>query len=159
MGAVAHLCPIQLPRLAMLVSDVMTTKLVTVDMDTSVGQLKQLFEVHRFHHLIVVNHHQLVGVISDRDLLRHISPFVGHATTERPQDLSLLNRRAHQVMSRKPVALSRTASIQEAATMMLDQKISCIPIVDEHQIPIGVVCSKDLLRALVMQNEVGLQQE
>jgi acetoin utilization protein AcuB len=89
-------------------------------------------------------------VISDRDILKNTSPFLGNTFRERPTDRALLNRRAHQIMTRKLVATTADTAIQEAARLMLDHHISCVPVIDGQGRPIGIVTSRDLLRALTV---------
>jgi acetoin utilization protein AcuB len=133
----------------MKISDIMTRNLVTVHVDDTVEQLQDLFKQHGFRHVLVVALGTLVGVISDRDVLKNSSPFLGNAFRERPTDRALLNRRAHQIMTRKLIATTSDTPVQEAIGLMLDHHISCLPVVDDRKRPIGIVTSRDLLRALM----------
>jgi len=55
---------------------VMTTRLVTVELDDPLEVVKRIFDSVKFHHLLVVDTgKKLCGVISDRDLLRALSPY------------------------------------------------------------------------------------
>ncbi len=137
----------------MNVASLMSRKIVLVGMDDSVAQVQELFHRHHFHHLLVVEGRRLVGILSDRDLLRNISPFVGHLFTERPQDRALLQRRVHQIMTRHPVTITGDTSVAEAAKRMLDAEVSCLPVVDAHEAPMGIVTWKDLLRGLLASRE------
>jgi len=59
---------------------IMTARVVTVEMDDRLEIVKEIFDTMNFHHLLVVDEHKkLSGVVSDRDLLRAISPYVGSA--------------------------------------------------------------------------------
>ena len=55
----------------------MSRKLVWVEPDDRVIRVRELFNEYRFHHLLVIDDRRLVGVISDRDLLKNLSPFIG----------------------------------------------------------------------------------
>jgi acetoin utilization protein AcuB len=126
----------------------MTARVVTVEMDDRLEIVKEIFDTMNFHHLLVVDEHKrLSGVVSDRDLLRAISPYVGSAA-ETARDLATLNKRVHQIMTRRPVTLRPQATVPEAAGLLLAHRISCIPIVDEEFKPVGIVSWRDLLRAL-----------
>lgn len=129
-----------------LVADIMTRKLVIVTPDDTVRRVLELFTKHGFHHLPVVEHEWLLGVISDRDVLKHISPFVG-MINERYQDAATLDRRAHQVMSRKLVTVREQTPVAEAAQLMLDRRVSCLPVVRSESVLVGIVTSRDVLRA------------
>ena len=113
----------------MSVANIMSVNVVTVEMDDSLALVKEIFHNTRFHHLLVVEHGCLCGVISDRDLLKSVSPKVDTvAATER--DLASLNKKVHQVMSRKLVTLTADASFYDAVDVFVHKDISCIPIVD-----------------------------
>lgn len=129
-------------------SRIMTRRVVTVGLDDSVLTARALFEQHRFHHLLVVNRGKVVGVLSDRDLLRTISPFVGKLA-ERSQDLHTLKRRVHQVMTRDLVTADEDMSVADAARVMIGFNVSCLPVVDGEGRPVGIVTWKDLVRAFV----------
>ena len=129
------------------VNEIMTRGAVTIGMDDYVERVKDLFEEHGFHHLLVLGKGRLVGVVSDRDLLRNLSPFIGKLT-ERSHDLATLNRRVHQIMTRKPVTVSPEMSVEAAADMMLQQHVSCLPVVTEDGNLVGIVSSRDLLSSM-----------
>src|SRR6266705_3465427 len=122
----------------MTVAEIMTRDVITVEMDDSVDRARRFFEARGFHHLLVVDGGRLVGVVSDRDLLRTLSPFVGKST-EREQDAATLRRRIHLIMSRRLVTVTSEMSVEDAARSMLTNKVSCLPVVDAQSRPIGVV--------------------
>ena len=84
---------------SMPISAIMSKRVVTVSPDDSLGVVRRLFDEHRFHHLIVVENGVARGVISHRDLLKHLSPFVG-TLSEAKRDAWTLEKRVHQIMSR-----------------------------------------------------------
>ena len=132
----------------MTLDKIMTAKVVTVAMDDRLEVVKEIFDTMNFHHLLVVDEHEkLCGVLSDRDLLRALSPYVGSAV-ETARDLATLNKRVHQIMTRHPLTLRPHSSVQEAAGLLLRNRISCVPIVDGDFKPVGIVSWRDLLRAL-----------
>jgi acetoin utilization protein AcuB len=132
----------------MKISAVMTKRVVSVGMDDSLRAVRDTFARHGFHHLLVLDKGRVRGVVSDRDLYRHLSPFVGKLS-ERSQDASTLNRKAHQIMTRELVAASAEMTIQEAAALMLEHRVSCLPVVKEDGWPAGIVTIKDMLRILM----------
>lgn len=132
----------------MIVETIMSKHMVTVDMDETLGLVREIFEQHRFHHLLVVSGQRLMGVISDRDLLKSISPFVD-TLSETTRDLATLQKRAHQIMARKPIRVSKEATVQEAAETLLANNISCLPVTQEDGTVIGILTWKDIMRALV----------
>lgn len=127
-------------------ADIMTRRIVTVEMDDSLYVVKEVFDHASFHHLLVVDGRRLVGVISDRDLLRHVSPRVD-SVDETRADRASLNRKAHQIMSRHPVTATPDCAISEGVRRLLKSGVSCLPIVDANGHPQGIVSWRDLLAA------------
>jgi acetoin utilization protein AcuB len=128
--------------------EIMTRRIVTVELDDSLATVKQIFDSLRFHHLLVIgSDKKLCGVISDRDLLRAISPYAG-TVSENARDMATLKKRAHQIMTRSPVTLSPDASVADAIQLFLGHRVSCIPIVDEGFRAVGIVSWRDILKSL-----------
>ena len=126
---------------------IMSKEVVTVQMDDPLKVVKEIFDNTRFHHLLVVESGQLFGVISDRDLLKALSPNIGTAS-ETAGDAATLNKRVHQIMTRKPVTLGPDAGLFDAIEVFNKHSISCIPIVDDKSKPVGILSWRDILRAL-----------
>ena len=128
------------------VGEIMTSKVVTIEMDDSLEVIRDIFRKVKFHHLIVVDGEKVVGVISDRDFLKGISPYVG-TMSETTRDRATLEKRAHQIMSHYPVTVQRSCQIQTAAKLMLDRRVSCLPVTRPDGIIEGVVTWKDVFKA------------
>ncbi len=138
---------------ALIVQDIMTQPVETISMDDSVERIRDIFEYNKYHHLIVVGDEgECAGVISDRDLLKNISPFVGKPT-ERSADTFSLQQRAHQIMTRQLVAVRAQTSLRAATRVMLDHRISCLPVVDANKACVGIVTLRDIVRWAVDQLE------
>lgn len=125
------------------VRDIMTRKVLTVDMDRSLNDVRRVFERAPFHHLVVIEDGQLVGLVSDRDVFREISPFVG-TPTERSCDAFTLRKHVHQIMTRRPATCAPDEEASAACRMMLDKRISCLPVVDKAGRCVGIVTIRDV---------------
>jgi len=132
----------------MKVEKIMSKNVVTVEMDDTLGKVKDIFSDNMFHHLLVVENKKLFGVISDRDLFKSLSPKIDTAA-ETAKDLAFLHRKAHQIMSRNPIALNESATVKEAVEVFNQHKISCIPITDNNGIPVGILSWRDIMRILI----------
>jgi acetoin utilization protein AcuB len=128
----------------MPVADIMTRKLITVPPDLSIGELQPLFKQHRIHHLLVVENNKLLGVISDRDVLRSISPFARTSAADE-KDNYTLSRKAHQIMSKKIISVSSDMNLRDACARLLDNGVSLLPVIDNKKL-VGVLSWKDILR-------------
>ncbi len=131
----------------MNVDKIMSEPPVTVGMDDTLLKVKSIFENSHFHHLIVVELGKLCGVISDRDLLKAISPNIGTAS-ETALDIKTLGKKVHQVMTRKPIALKENAKVSDAIKIFNKHSISCIPVVDEENNPLGIISWRDIFKTI-----------
>ncbi len=127
------------------VTAIMSSPVLKATMDDSLESIRDLLARNRVHHLVVVEEHKVVGVISDRDVLHGISPFAG-TPSERSLDSATLRKRAHQIMSRSVLTLRRDTTIAEAARLLLERRISCLPVLDDNGSCVGIVTTRDLLR-------------
>ncbi|MDP4534866.1 CBS domain-containing protein [Alkalimonas collagenimarina] len=129
------------------ITQLMSRNPVSVEPDDSLLVVKEIFDQVKFHHILVVENNVLLGVISDRDLFKALSPNLGTAA-ETTKDLATLKKRVHQVMHRKPVTLPVTAEVMDAVRVFNQDNVSCIPVVDQQQRPLGIVSWRDIMRAL-----------
>jgi CBS domain-containing protein len=113
-------------------SAVMTRNVVVVSPTLPVGVAARLMQRVHVRHLPVVEERKLVGILSDRDLVKHAA-----------------NATCGQAMTPAPVTCSQDASVGRVASLMLEYKIDSIPIVSVSGALIGLVTSTDLLGLLV----------
>ena len=132
----------------MSIKKMMTTRLITVSPTDTVGRLSEIFAKLPIHHVLVVEEDKRIGVVSDRDVLRNISPFV-NTKAEEAKDTFTLSRQAKQIMSKKPVTIRVDRPVREAGKLMLETKVSLLPVVDENEQLIGVLSWKDVMRFIV----------
>jgi len=123
----------------------MTTRVATIGMDATVADMRNIFNRAKFHHLIVIDEGKIMGVISDRDLLRELSPFL-NTVAEQNRDRETLKKKAHQFMTRKLQFASPCTTVKNAAAKFVKHAISCLPVVDEDNTLVGIVTWKDILR-------------
>jgi acetoin utilization protein AcuB len=134
-----------MPAEKLTVQDLMSPKVVTIGMDDTLKVARRTFSQRRFHHLVVMEKGKAVGVVSDRDLLRHTSPFIGNPMSERPQDAATLRKRVHQIMTRRLICIAPDASPVEAAQLMMKEKVSCLPVINEDERLVGIITTRDLI--------------
>ena len=133
----------------MLVRDIMTSSVVTIGMDDTLREAHELLESNGFHHLVVVEEGRIVGIVSDRDILRELSPFVGRMDARERDDQSL-ERRVHQIMTRNPVCATPEWAASEAVRRLQNGRHSCMPVVDEEKKLVGILTIRDVARLAVM---------
>ncbi|WP_432453268.1 CBS domain-containing protein [Agarivorans sp. QJM3NY_29] len=136
----------------MIIKDIMQTRVVSVDMDQRLFDIKDIFDNVSFHHLVVLDDDdQVVGVLTEADVLAALSPFLGKAA-ENQRDIKTLTQRVHQLMTRDPQCCFAITSVTDAGHLMIEQGLSCLPVIDEHQHLQGIVTWKDILAFLLVSN-------
>jgi len=130
------------------IESIMTSKVVTVKMDDSLRHTRSLFNKYKFHHLLVVEGRKLVGIVSDRDLLRELSPFLGKISSQ-PRDLAIFNKRVHQIMSHKPITVKKEEEAKDSCRLLLEHNISCLPVIDSQGNVEGIVTWRDIFNVLL----------
>ncbi len=149
----SHGNPFDCDRIALMpVREIMSRRVAVLNFDDTVLTIQGIFAKVRFHHLPVVGPEgEVIGIISDRDFLRTVSPFFG-TINEQNRDKEIMARRAGMIMTRNPVCLDESASLLAAVKLMNSRKISCLPIVyDGTMRLLGIVTWKDVVRAFCPQ--------
>lgn len=121
----------------------MSRDVVTVVPDAAFIEIRSRLHEGGFHHLLVVENSTLLGVISDRDVLQAISPFLD-TYGEEHRDVQTLSQPARDIMRTDPITVHPGTGIEEAAHLLLDHDISSLPVVEEAEL-LGIVTTKDLL--------------
>ncbi|MCU0496540.1 MAG: CBS domain-containing protein [Anaerolineae bacterium] len=129
----------------MNVVDIMTHKPVTIRADQSLARALTLMQEVGCRHLPVISHDgHLIGVISDRDCRTVMnSPLVD----QNPDDL-LTRTAVRNAMSAAPIATEPHCSAAEAARLMLENHIGCLPVMRGETI-VGIVTTSDIMMAFV----------
>src|SRR5262249_25028824 len=127
----------------MLVRDVMQSRLITISPKTTLPQAIRLAAERRIRHLPVVDDGELVGIVSDRDLKRAMA---SPATSLEAHELTHLLTRlaAAELRTRAAVTISPMLPGEEAARLMVQEKISALPVTDSGQL-VGIITETDVL--------------
>jgi CBS domain-containing protein len=119
------------------VADVMTRKVVTLAPHHSFAEAVRLMADRHFRHFVVVDPGgHIVGVISDRDILRGLARAANWQT-----------KTAEQIMTRAPFTVNPDTPIGDAVSRMLSKRINCLPVIGEDGRVCGILTSTDLLKS------------
>jgi acetoin utilization protein AcuB len=139
----------------MRVSEAMTPRPMTIDPEAPVATAMAVMRERELRHLPVVDDAgRLVGVVTDRDLrsavvapaLREYLSPEGRRWLERA-GATLENLRVRNVMTSEAVTTTPEVPIEQAAAVMFERRVGCLPVVQHGQL-VGIVTERDLLRAL-----------
>jgi acetoin utilization protein AcuB len=137
------------------VADLLHGGAKSVTLDDSVEHARDLMRRHRLHHVPVVDPEdgRLLGIVSDRDLLRHFPRLLGTAA-EQDNDHRMLSDNVTRIMTRNPLWCPAETSVVDAMTLMIDRHVDSLMISpDGHQLT-GVLTTRDFLRTLLLYHRV-----
>jgi acetoin utilization protein AcuB len=129
----------------MKITEIMSSPPITGTLDDFLSEVKEMLAVNNIKHLVIIEEGKLMGVLSERDLLLAISPYV-NSNVYTTRDLATLNQRVGQIVERHPLYLDDQSELEDAINMLDKNHISCIPIVDADFVPVGVVTKSDIIR-------------
>lgn len=132
----------------MIIVDRMKKNPATASPDMSISDASAKMKAEKVHRLPVLDDSKhLVGVISEKDiLLAAPSPASTLSTYEINYLLSRL--KVKNIMSRNPVTITKDTTIEEAVKLMVDNDLSCLPVMDEGYLA-GIVSKSDLFKILL----------
>ncbi len=133
----------------MPVQNWMTTDVVSVGPDTSLLKVGKLMKDHHIRRIPVVDDNgQVVGIISDRDV-RDASPSKATTLDMYEMHYLLAELKAKNIMTAKPITVKPTDTVEQAALIMLDNKVGGLPVVDDNGKLVGIISDHDVFKALV----------
>ena len=132
----------------MIIERTMTKNPVTINPQASVVEASELMKKEKVHRLPVLDRDKnLIGVISEKDILFATpSPASSLSIHEMAYLLSKLTVR--KLMTKNPVTINRTTTVEEAARLMVDQDLSCLPVVEDGKL-VGIVSKSDMFKILL----------
>jgi CBS domain-containing protein len=128
------------------VRDAMSSEVATLRKSDQLRLADDLMQLGRSRHMPVLDHRgdDLVGVLSQRDLFRGaLARALGYGT--HAQDKLLGTLTIADVMTNDPVTTTPDTLLADAAQLMIDRKIGCLPVVENGAL-VGILTETDFLR-------------
>jgi acetoin utilization protein AcuB len=127
----------------MKVEQLMSKKVVSISADDTLDIVQEIMELGSVRHLPVVRKGTLVGVVSQRDLLRaSLSNVMGLPADE--QSRFLKGVAISEVMSSPAISIAPDAGVKEAARLMAAHKIGCLTVLRGERL-VGILTETDVL--------------
>ena len=132
----------------MLIEDWMAKDVLTVDENTSLMRATRVMKENSIRRLPVVSHGKLIGIVTDRDV-KDASPSKTTSLDIHELYYLLSEMKVKDVMTSGPLTLKAGETLEKAAMIMLNDKISGLPVVDEANHLVGLLSETDVLRGFI----------
>jgi len=141
-------------RSVRLVEDIMNHDIKTLTLDDTVEGCLKFMKDYKVRHVPIMEiptekdgKPYFVGIVSQRDLFRQISPYVGKIGEEET-DLKAMRQTLEQVITRNPRSVSPQTPIPDMITFMVEDRIDMVPVLDDGDM-VGIVTSADIVKLFV----------
>jgi len=135
-------------RLREPITNVMSSKVTSVNVDEKFSAVRHILLGASFHHVPIVKGRKLVGMVSTRDILR--LSFDASGISEEAVDEALdKNFAIDQVMERDLVTIDSDDTVETAIDLLARGKFHSLPVIDEDGCLVGIVTSIDVLAYLM----------
>lgn len=140
----------------MQVKDIMSTNIKSVKADTPVKDLAMMMVMERISGAPVVDDdNNLVGIISEKDILQHMFPDLSELMNETKPDFedmeenykSTINLTVKDLMSKNVASVESAIPCLKAASMMWLRKFRRIPVAENGKL-VGIISIGDVHRAI-----------
>ncbi|OQW33735.1 MAG: hypothetical protein A4E19_02475 [Nitrospira sp. SG-bin1] len=140
------------PKPALLARDLMRAPVFSLPSDGTLLDAWANMSHKGFHHIPITSMHDtLVGMVSYRDLLRHVPELITAADKRQAA-----RRRVAEIMTSRVISATPVTEIREIARVMLDERIHAVPILDQTRRLVGIVAAQDLLRGIANHGPLEL---
>ncbi|HYB21510.1 MAG TPA: CBS and ACT domain-containing protein [Thermodesulfobacteriota bacterium] len=131
----------------MLVRKKMHKDLITISKEERMTLAKKIMKEKNIRHLPVVDGKKLIGLVTNMDIRKaEASP----ATSLEIRELHYLLDKLTigEIMTRNVITISPDISIEEATTLLHDNKIGCLPVVEDGNL-VGMITENDVMEILI----------
>jgi len=129
----------------MLIKKWMTRSVITVDKEDRMIDAILLLKQHNIHRLPVMEKDRVVGIVSDKDIIKTSVP--GVPSLEMIDALYRISKiRVEAIMTKNPITIPADFTVDEAAEILLEHKISGAPVTNNQGEMVGIITRTDLLK-------------
>ena len=127
-----------------VVREIMMGSPVTLKPDETLDLANDVISLGRIRHILIVEDGRLVGLLSERDMMGATTTTI-FGLKRKSKSALLKSVLIKDVMKKKVVTVKPDTPIKDAAHLMKEKKIGCVPVVDEGSL-VGLVTTTDILR-------------
>ncbi len=128
----------------MIVKSIMKKTIITLRPEDPISLALKTMKKNKIRHIPIINdHHNLVGLITERDV-KDASPSIFQLELKE----NFLNKPIQEVMSTKLITGHPLDFVEEIAAILIDNQIGCLPILQDQKL-VGLITKSDLLHTFV----------
>lgn len=129
------------------VGKIMTTKVIALHPEDTMDKVKNIFERNTIHHIPIVDHGRVVGIISKTDYLKLLHGFTLFKTTKSESYNAAILRSllVREVMTKQVAKLNPDDSLETAVGFFRENLFHALPVVNDEGELVGIVTTYDLL--------------
>ena len=131
----------------MVVRDIMTTDLTTLSEDEVLLDATLILARGGFRHIPILNDKKLVGIVTDKDV-KHYTPSILSGIPPEEYNRLMATTPLSKIMTRNPITIEPGKTVYEAAQILYDHRIGCLPVVESGELK-GIITSTDMLNLLL----------
>jgi len=132
----------------MLVKEWMSEDPIILDENASIMKAVQIMKEHNIHRIPVVRQGKLVGIVTDRDI-REATPSKATALDVHELYYLLSEIKIKDIMTPDPITIHPDETVEFAAVIMLENRISGLPVVNDEGHVVGVITQTDIFKVLI----------
>lgn len=125
----------------------MTSEVVSIERETSLRRARRIMENRQIRHLPVLEKDRLVGLITDRDI-RAAAPSSAANIAPEVREEFLDHLKVGHVMTKRVLSTTAERTIEEAALLMRQHKISCLPVLEGERL-VGIITETDIFKVFL----------
>ncbi len=149
---------------ALLAKNIMTSCVVTISSDATIGELSKILLENKISGVPVVDKEgKLIGIVSEADIIREnikvrfpfyfdplmFSGFVGDFENYSEDIKEYLNTRVEEIMNHHVKTVKPATPVSETVDIMLSNRINRIPVVDENKKVVGIITRADVIKSMI----------
>lgn len=120
----------------MLVKEIMTKKVISIDYDKTVFDASNMYKKYKVGSLIVTKKGECIGIVTERNIIER-------TICEKKDPIFT---RIEEIMTSDPITIHPLETIDKALTIMMEFNIKKLPVVSEGGI-VGIITVTDISRA------------
>ncbi len=143
------------------VKDIMTYNVKMLTLDDTIETCLEFMKDNKVRHVPVMDFPSekgekpyFVGIVSERDVFRQISPYIGKIGEEETDPEALRQQLGH-IVTRNPKSVSPETPVPEMITIMVDKHVDMVPVLVEGNL-VGIVTAADIIKVFVRLDAVRL---